>query len=314
MFFFSRFRSLRMERRIQELRKPAPPPVPNQLARTKVLVVEDNRLLADAWGRLLARLGAAVTIQGDVPTAMGALRQHAKDLDVVLLDYVLPGGEASEVVATAASLGCPCGILLVTGHGGDVARSAAARLRVDDVLLKPVDAAELVAAISWAREQGLRRRVPVAPIDPTVDDLADLSERVLQAIFGVLRRSGIGKGYRQRALEARVRGHTDEHGAETNDVSVDRLRGQVGEALADLGAESGFEVVRVIADRVASELSIYAGAHGSDPHVWMGHLEVAIAEVIAPAVPTAAISDRPRGRRAGYRVHPPAGREEGRSP
>jgi DNA-binding response OmpR family regulator len=74
------------------------------------------------------------------------------------------------------SLGCPGGILLVTCHGFEVARSAAARLRVDDVLLKPVSAPELVAAVSYAREQGLRRGTPLAPIDPTTTNLADLSE------------------------------------------------------------------------------------------------------------------------------------------
>lgn len=299
-----------MGRDIQELRKAAPPPVPNQLVDTRVLIVDDNRSLTKTWSLLLAQFGAAVTIKGDVPSAMRAIQQQANELHVILLDYVLPGGDASEVVATATSLGCPCGILLVTGHGFEIARSAAARLHVDDVLLKPVGAPELVAAISYAREQGLRRRSPVAPIDPTSTDLADLSERVLQAIFGVLRRCGLGTGYRRRALEGRVRGHTDENGAETNDVCVDRLRGQVGEALRDLGAESGFEVVRVLADRVASELAVYAVARGLDPHEWMAQVEAAIADVIVPALPLTAGADRLAPRRAGYRVHRPASREQ----
>ena len=303
-----------MARDIQELRKPAPPPVPQQLVGTRVLIVDDNRPLARAWSLLLAQFGAAVTIKGDVPSSMRAIQQHANDLHVILLDYCLPGGDASEVVSTATSLGCPCGILLVTGQGFEIARSAAARLRVDDVLLKPVGAPELVAAVSYAREQGLRRRTPVASIDPTTTDLADLSERVLQAIFGVLRRCGIGTGYRQRALEGRVRGHTDENGAETNEVCVDRLRGQVGEALRDLGAESGFEIVRVLADRVASELAVYAVARGLDPHESMAHVEAAIADVIVPAFPVKAGADSPAPRRAGYRVHRPPSREPSPSP
>jgi CheY-like chemotaxis protein len=75
-----------MRRDTQELRKPAPPPLPSQLVDTRVLIVDDNRPLAKTWRLLLAQFGAAVTIKGDVPSSMRAIRQHADNLHVILLD------------------------------------------------------------------------------------------------------------------------------------------------------------------------------------------------------------------------------------
>jgi CheY-like chemotaxis protein len=286
------------------LRTPAPPPTPNQLAGTTLLVVDDDLLVARAWARALRKLGATIVVAGDVPSAIRSVRQHARVLDVILLDYVLIGGDAIEVVAAAASAGCPCGIVLVTGHGPEIACSAAARLRVDDVLLKPVATAELVSSVDRARAQGVRRRTPVSPIPLPPGDQDDLAERVLQAIFSVLRRAGLQKDYRQQALEGRARGVTDEEAAAEQGVTVDRLRGQVCEALRDLGVESGFELVRVIADRVAYELARYAESRGLDALVLLKEIDAAIASVIVPSLQANSPS-KAATRRPGYRVHRP---------
>ena len=104
----------------------------------RVLVVEDELILAMELERLLAGLGHAVL--GPVPTVGRALRLLAwQRPDAALLDVNLGGESATPVAAALLERGVP--FVLVTGYGGEQLKEAV--LRDARRLGKPVDGRRL---------------------------------------------------------------------------------------------------------------------------------------------------------------------------
>src|SRR5499426_1180139 len=123
----------------------------------RVLVVEDEQLLADAIAGGLRRHAMAVdvTYDGD-----GALERLAvNDYDVVVLDRDLPIVSGDEVCTTLVESGLDTRILMLTAATAVTQRVAGLGLGADDYLTKPFAFAELTARIHALG----RRSRPAAP-------------------------------------------------------------------------------------------------------------------------------------------------------
>lgn len=117
----------------------------------RVLVVEDERLLADAIAAGLRRHAMAVDVVYDGATAL----EHTgvNDYDVVVLDRQLPVVSGDEVCAQLTGSDTETRILMLTAATAVADRVAGLGLGADDYLSKPFAFAELVA-----RVQALARR------------------------------------------------------------------------------------------------------------------------------------------------------------
>jgi DNA-binding response OmpR family regulator len=123
----------------------------------RVLVVEDERLLADAIATGLRRHAMAVDVAYDGQAAMDRLAVN--DYDVVVLDRDLPMVPGDEVCTTLVGSGSATRILMLTAATALTQRVAGLGLGADDYLTKPFAFAELTA-----RVQALARRArPAAP-------------------------------------------------------------------------------------------------------------------------------------------------------
>ncbi len=123
----------------------------------RVLVVEDERLLADAIAGGLRRHAMAVDVAYDGNAALERLAVN--DYDVVVLDRDLPNVSGDEVCTTLAESGADTRILMLTAATAVTQRVAGLSLGADDYLTKPFAFAELAARI-----QALGRRTrPAAP-------------------------------------------------------------------------------------------------------------------------------------------------------
>lgn len=122
----------------------------------RVLVVDDDRDFRDGLRRLLELEDwiEVVSMAGDVDEAVSMACRVSPD--VVLTDYHLPGGTGAEVAQQLGQLLPDTAIIMMSVEtGADVLRPAMLSGAMD-FLAKPVDAAELYAAL---------RRVPVRPAD-----------------------------------------------------------------------------------------------------------------------------------------------------
>jgi DNA-binding response OmpR family regulator len=123
----------------------------------RVLVVEDERLLADAITAGLHNHGMAVDVAYDGDAALERLAVN--DYDVVVLDRDLPRVSGDQVCATLVESGTDTRILMLTAATAVPQRVAGLGLGADDYLTKPFDFAELVARIHALA----RRARPAAP-------------------------------------------------------------------------------------------------------------------------------------------------------
>jgi DNA-binding response OmpR family regulator len=123
----------------------------------RVLVVEDERLLADAITGGLRRHAMAVDVAYDGDTALERLAVN--DYDVVVLDRDLPRVSGDQVCATLVESGSDTRILMLTAATAVRQRVHGLGLGADDYLTKPFDFAELVARIHALA----RRARPAAP-------------------------------------------------------------------------------------------------------------------------------------------------------
>ncbi|WP_027945235.1 response regulator transcription factor [Amycolatopsis taiwanensis] len=121
----------------------------------RVLVVEDEQVLAGLVADGLRRHGMAVDIAYDGAAALERLA--ADDYDVLVLDRDLPEVHGDDVCRQVVAKGAAVRILMLTASGAVNQRVQGLGLGADDYLAKPFAYAELVA-----RVQALGRRQAVA--------------------------------------------------------------------------------------------------------------------------------------------------------
>ena len=127
--------------------------------RMRVLVVEDERRLAEAIARGLRREGMAVDLAGDGEEALHKTR--VVRYDVLVLDRDLPGIHGDEVCRQVRGERPETGIIMVTAAGELDDLVSGLSLGADDYLPKPFRFAELVARIRALSRRAVPSRPPV---------------------------------------------------------------------------------------------------------------------------------------------------------
>ena len=141
----------------------------------RVLVVEDERALADAIARGLRREGMAVDVAYDGDT--GHEKSTITRYDVVVLDRDLPGMPGDRLCAEIVASGSTTRVLMLTASGTLADKVDGFSRGADDYLAKPFDFPELVAR---CRALG-RRATPAAPPLLVAGDVAlDPARRVVR--------------------------------------------------------------------------------------------------------------------------------------
>jgi len=131
----------------------------------KVLVVEDDRLVAQFLQRGLEEQGMQVDVVGDGREALE--RGADPTLDLILLDLRLPGLPGPEVLRTLRDRGVATPVLILTAQDAVESKVQALRMGADDYVTKPFAFEELLARV----EAVGRRPKAIAPPVLSVGDL-----------------------------------------------------------------------------------------------------------------------------------------------
>ena len=123
----------------------------------RVMVADDEELLADTLAVGLRRQGMAVDVCYDGDDALERLSVNR--YDVAVLDRDMPGQTGDQVCRTVRSLGVDTRVLLLTAAASVRDRVDGLSLGADDYLTKPFAFAELVARVHALG----RRSAPVVP-------------------------------------------------------------------------------------------------------------------------------------------------------
>jgi two-component system response regulator MtrA len=117
----------------------------NQLAGTRILLVEDNADLAEGLRYNLEREGYEVRIAGDGPTGLAAAKGWHPSL--ILLDLMLPGMSGFKVLETLRAGGSGIPVIIVSARGEEADKVRGFRLDADQYVTKPVGLLELLERV-----------------------------------------------------------------------------------------------------------------------------------------------------------------------
>jgi DNA-binding response OmpR family regulator len=123
----------------------------------RVLVVEDERTIAESVAARLRAEGFTVEIAGDGPSAVAAA--HRQPPDVVVLDVMLPGYDGLEVCRRIQAER-PVPILMLTARDDETDLLVGLAVGADDYMAKPFSMRELAARVHAL----LRRAAKSAPV------------------------------------------------------------------------------------------------------------------------------------------------------
>ena len=201
----------------------------------RVLIAEDDSVIASAMAAHLRRAGLDVEVASDGDRAMAKLRFERPD--VAVLDLMLPGTDGWRITERLREEGITIPIVIVSARGSEHDKVHALRIGGDDYLAKPFGMRELVARVEAAlRRAGMEPaaaradRIEVAGlvIDPDRHQAfldgedAGLTRTEFRLLLTLAAEPG--RALSRDQLQQRVWGTPHRHRDRTVDVCVRKLR------------------------------------------------------------------------------------------
>lgn len=118
---------------------------------TRILLVEDEESLAEPLAFLLGKEGFEVILAADGPQALVEFAAH--DIDIVLLDLMLPGMSGTEVCKQLRAVSS-VPVIMVTARDSEIDKVVGLELGADDYVTKPYSSRELIARIRAVLRRG----------------------------------------------------------------------------------------------------------------------------------------------------------------
>ena len=204
----------------------------------KVLIVEDDEVIAQAMAQHLSAAGfdALRVGRGD----QGLARLRYEQPDVCVLDLMLPGVDGWHMIEAIRAEGIGTPIVVVSARGTEHDRVHALEIGADDYLVKPFSMKELVARVQAAARRGVRSQDPTRGdpieieelrIDPRevqayVDgESADLTPTEFRLLYQLALEQG--RVTTRDELLQKLWGRRETHRDRTVDVFVRRLREKI---------------------------------------------------------------------------------------
>jgi len=205
---------------------------------TKVLIVEDDDVIAAGISRHLEAAGYSPVWVSDGKQALARFRYEQPD--VCVLDLMLPGLDGWAFIETARAEGIGTPIVVVSARGTEHDRVHALEIGADDYLVKPFSMKELVARVQAAARRGARPaevqrgdaialeelRIEPREVQAYVDgESAELTPTEFKLLYTLAQQPG--RVATRDELLQKIWGRRETHRDRTVDVFVGRLRDKI---------------------------------------------------------------------------------------
>jgi DNA-binding response OmpR family regulator len=203
----------------------------------RILVVEDDALVADAIRRGLAEAGYAVDHVASAERAAPALAAESFDLAVV--DIGLPGADGLNLLQRIRRGGSVLPVLVLTARDALADRVSALDLGADDYLVKPFALEELLArcrALIRRSRSAASAQVVIGPLTADLTarrvEVSGVAVNLTRREWAVLECLALNAGRvvgKDKLLQA-IASWDEDIGANAIEVYVSRLRNKLGPA------------------------------------------------------------------------------------
>jgi len=208
--------------------------------RKRILVIEDERDIAELIRLHLDDLGFAVTISGDGTT--GLRKASTGEWDLVILDLRLPGIDGLEICRHLRQNSGSVPVLMLTSKSSELDRVVGLELGADDYVTKPFSVLELIARVKailrrseLSRQLTARDKVAVhagcVTIDPATRDATirgkpiELTAREFDLLHHFAAHPG--RVFRRLELLDSVWGYGHDGYEHTVNTHINRLRAKI---------------------------------------------------------------------------------------
>jgi PAS domain S-box-containing protein len=126
--------------------QPLEPPTGNE----RILLVDDEEVLAAMGKQMLEHLGYRVTVRTNSADALNTFQSQPQDFDLVISDRTMPRMTGFELTEQIKSIRPDIPIILCTGHSDELEAQRAAALGISRMVMKPLGMNELADAVRSA--------------------------------------------------------------------------------------------------------------------------------------------------------------------
>lgn len=161
----------------------------------KIYVVDDQASVRTAFAEMLSIFGFRVETFESADAFLA--KAPSAEPGCVVADVRMPGRDGIEMVREIVRRGLPLPVVLISGHADVPMAVAGIKAGAEDFIEKPVDDAELIAAINRCLMRTMQRDEPAAA-DPLAERFKRLTPRQVE-VFDL-----VAEGFTSAAIAAKL--------------------------------------------------------------------------------------------------------------
>lgn len=132
----------------------------------KILIIEDDKEIADLLSVYLTKNGYETTAKYDGVAGLNELKAHTADYGMILLDMMLPGFSGDELLPKVRSI-TDIPVIVISAVSALDSRTTMMRAGADDYIIKPFELPDVLVRIeAVARRYQIQLRLDAPGTDP----------------------------------------------------------------------------------------------------------------------------------------------------
>ena len=164
------------------------------LSGPNVFVIDDQKAVRDALREMLSVFGFSVETYESADNFLAAMRNP--QVGCIVADVRLPGTDGIALVLARRKIGLP--VVLISGHADVPMAVAGIKAGAEDFIEKPIDDAQLVAAINYGLTRTFSEQTKQRSFDALSAQFARLTSRQIE-IFDL-----VVQGFTSQAIAAKL--------------------------------------------------------------------------------------------------------------
>jgi len=124
----------------------------------KILVIDDEEIMRDGCARILSKNGCSILTAENGSVGLAKLQESPKEIDIILLDLMMPGMSGMEVLEKIRALDDTLLVIIITGYATVASAVEAMKKGAYDFIAKPFTPDQLRIVVKRALERRMLQK------------------------------------------------------------------------------------------------------------------------------------------------------------